>query len=163
MLTHELFEAEPIDFHAKRRQLRPVETKLGQVSYVLLGRDEPEWQRAWDWLKRIEAPFNYDIDNLPGEQWQYMGTEYTTAGSVEHTHKDIIVHVADGITGEGYYHNFRIRWHPVLKQRVYRHIPAKQGWKPSYEDVLRGKEMMDRMHATVDQMAKDHPDLLKPK
>ena len=162
MQVHDIFEADVINFHKARDRLRPVPTTQGHVSFVSLRKGDPEWERAWQWLRKIEeSTYRYDFDNIKGEQWQYMGTEYVTAAEAEHQKKDMILHVRDGITGEGYYHNFRTRWHPTMEQRVYRLIPARRGWKPAYENVMAGKAWMDSIGAAVQQMAKDHPDLVE--
>ena len=151
-----------INFHGERDKRRPIPTTQGHVSFVTLAKGEPEWDRAWEWLKKIEdSAFRYDIFAINGEQWQYMGSEYTTAASAEHEKQNTILRVADGITGEGYYHNFRIRWHPSTTQRVYRMIPSQRGWKPSYDNVMAGKGWMDSIKAGVEQFAKDHPELLR--
>lgn len=130
---------------------------------VILQRGEPEWDRAWEWLQKIEASaWGYDIFAIDGEQWQYMGTDWTPAGQAE-ARQQQIMSVADGIIGEGYYHNFRIRWHPVLHNRIYRLIPSSKGWKPSYENVLAAKDLLAAMKTQVSKLAQDHPELLGPK
>ena len=162
MQVQDIFEADVINFHKARDRLRPVPTTQGHVSFVSLRKGDPEWERAWQWLRKIEeSTYRYDFDQIKGEQWQYMGTEYVTAAEAEHQKKDMILHVRDGITGEGYYHNFRTRWHPTMERRVYRLIPARRGWKPSYEDVLAGKKWMDSIGAAVQQMPTDHPELVE--
>src|SRR4030095_3881017 len=87
-----------------------------------LERDSKEWHRAWNGLWRqgvmLESgPVQFtpeDRDREPGEDWQYLGTSLQTA-----------------LNGVRYWrHDFRHRWHPVAKQRLYVQIPATVGWTP---------------------------------
>lgn len=160
MRLDQLFEGDVINFSTAARQLHPYPLTQGHPSPVILGRKEPEWNRAWRWLREIEeSAYGYDIDSVKGEQWQYMETDWLSDEAVANRPDGQILQVADGIEGAGYYHCFRIRWHPTMHARIYRMLPSSRGWKPSYQDVLAGKQMIDTIHGAVDQMAKQHPDV----
>jgi hypothetical protein len=157
--------AEIINLGQERDTRRPIPTTDNHISFVALSKGEPEWERAWAWLKQIEeATFHYDIFAIAGEQWQYMGSEYLTAAVVADRGggRWMAMRVADGISGAGYYHNFRIRWHPINTGRVYRLIAARDGWKPNYENVMAGNGWMNSIKDAVEQMKRDYPELLDP-
>ncbi len=155
MRITELFEGEVINFAKARERLKqkPEPVTHDHVPFVVLEKRTPEWERAWGRLKRAEEANGYDIVIPDGEeQWQYMGTQYVTEAQKNEAEPYFYLTFPDSIKGEGYYHSFRIRWHPVEHRRIYRSVGASPGWKPSYQEVLNAKILDDNMKAAVRQL-----------
>ena len=129
----DIFETNVFDLAKYKKKLPYV------ADFVILDEHDPELKSAWTKLFQI---WNNWKDPEYHEQWQYMGTELKT---------------------DHWSHSFRHRAHrhnpKVEPRRIYENIVASKGWKPTYEDILRGKGMMDNMESAVAQMAKDHPEL----
>jgi hypothetical protein len=97
-------------------EMHPEAGSRGHNRLYILARGSEEWDCAWNrlWRTRVGGitPKHQDYDPATGEDWQYMGT----ASYLQ----------PDG--SRRWMHDFRHRWHPISRKRLYVKVEASPGW-----------------------------------
>lgn len=112
---HERTITQVLDPVARRKiakACKALQAKMkGKYAFLRVGSEE--WTWAWEGLAAYSGDEDFAArDPRSGEIWQYMCTV---------------------LSGGGWFHEFRHRWHPRKRRRLVLRVLASGSWKPDLE------------------------------